>query len=55
MEIRNDIKALRSVAVTRTEFEDHEQRIRFLERWKYGIPATLIVAILGFASAISHS
>lgn len=25
---------------------DHETRLRLLERWKYGIPASMVMAIL---------
>lgn len=28
--------------------EDHEQRLRKVEIWKYAIPATLFVSLLGF-------
>lgn len=27
--------------------DDHEQRIRSLEAWKYGLPAALLMAIAG--------
>ena len=30
---------------------DHEQRIRWLEKWKWGLPATLITSI-GAAAAV---
>lgn len=34
---------------------DHEQRIRFLERWKWGLPATLITSITVAVAAFLNS
>ena len=31
---------------------DHEQRIRWLEKWKWGLPATLITSILAAGAVI---
>lgn len=35
------------VKESRRTDEDHEGRIRSLERWMYGIPVSLLVAIIG--------
>lgn len=34
--------------------DDHESRIRALEVWKYGIPISGIVAIIGAVAAFLH-
>jgi hypothetical protein len=51
LEVRNDVKDLKNTAVTTKEFQqssrDFELRIRKLERWKYGIPLTILAAALG--------
>lgn len=31
---------------------DHEARIRFIERWKYGLPATLVTAVIALAGVV---
>ncbi len=33
---------------------DHESRLRSLERWKYGIPAGLVLTIFSALSAVLH-
>lgn len=38
-----------------THQEDHEDRMRSLEKWKYGIPATLIMAAVAFLSGLIRS
>jgi hypothetical protein len=35
-----------------SEHRDHETRLRALERWRYGIPATLITAAVSVAIAV---
>jgi hypothetical protein len=32
--------------------EDHERRLRTLERWMYAIPASMIIAVIGAVVAI---
>lgn len=41
--VRDDVRSLRQSrdAVTDTQ-EDHEERIRALERWKYALPVTAL-------------
>lgn len=44
------------VALTRLQEQvssmpDHENRIRSLERWKYGLPVTGLTAIIAFAAS----
>jgi hypothetical protein len=55
-EIREDQKLMQaqlSVLVRREEVvEDHEDRIRGLEVWKYSIPPTLILAIAGLVTPL---
>ena len=34
---------------------DHEVRIRFIERWKYGLPATLVTSVVALIGvALTH-
>lgn len=48
-EIRFDLKALSAKVADQSAVEDHEHRIRGLERWKYAIPPSLL---LGAASIV---
>lgn len=50
LEVRHDVKQLKETIVTKEEAHDFESRIRLLERWKYGIPAVLIVVVANFVS-----
>ena len=53
LEIRADVRAL-DVKVDRLEREgtlftalqDHETRMRSLERWRYGIPVSILIAVI---------
>jgi predicted nucleic acid-binding Zn-ribbon protein len=49
-EIRADLKEVKERQVTKDDFEaqkkDYESRIRSLEKWRYGIPATGLIAVL---------
>ena len=55
-EIRADVKELNKKAErmeeAREEVEDHEDRLRSLERWKYGIPFSGILAISAAIAAL---
>lgn len=55
MPIEDDVAAVREdVAYMRAKIEalpDHETRIRRIERWMYGIPASLLVAVGGIVAA----
>lgn len=63
-EIRGDVKDLalkldridREGSIgTKAELNDHEQRIRKNETWRYAIPPTIIIALIGsFSPAILH-
>lgn len=44
--MRSDVQSLtQSRATTDDKLEDHESRLRSVERWKYGIPVTTICAV----------
>jgi len=54
LEIRDDVKTLdgkidqidkQGSIGTRDELQDHEGRIRSLEVWRYGIPASILIAL----------
>lgn len=55
-EIRQDVKALNVKAeqmeAARQDVVDHEDRLRSLERWKYGIPFSAIVAVSATLTAL---
>lgn len=56
MEIRQDVKALNVKAeqmeAARQDVEDHEDRLRSLERWKYGIPFSVVAAMSATLTAL---
>jgi len=56
-EIRSDVKDLKEQAAhmsqAREQITDHEQRMRSLERWKYGIPISGVLAVIGAITALS--
>lgn len=56
IEIRNDVKALQAQASkmeqARQEVKDHEERLRSLETWKYGIPLSGFSAIVAAVIAV---
>lgn len=56
MEIRQDVKALNVKAeqmeAARRDVEDHEDRLRSLERWKYGIPFSVVAAMSAALTAL---
>lgn len=35
--------------------DDHEKRIRLLEKFKYGIPASLVASVAAVVGALLHS
>lgn len=53
-EIRKDIKEMRADAVSKDSHADHERRIRGLEKWKYGIPVSALLAIGTALLSASH-
>jgi hypothetical protein len=48
MVLREDVAYIKG---TLENVHDHEQRIRWLEKWKWGLPATLVTSI-GAALAV---
>ena len=61
LEIRADVRSLdekidkidRMGSIgTREELIDHEQRIRGVERWKYGVPPSLLTGVAALVAAL---
>lgn len=57
MEIREDVKKLQAtvagqVSANTTARIDHESRLRSLERWRYGIPISGLVALGSIIAAL---
>jgi hypothetical protein len=54
--ISEDLSVVREdVAFIKAKIEalpDHETRIRRVERWMYGLPASLVLAVLGLVAAL---
>lgn len=40
-------------SLTKQRTEDHETRLRSLEKWRYGLPATLVLAVASIAVSIA--
>lgn len=53
-EIREDVKELKESVAPKIDVEDHEQRIRSLEKWRYGTGASLIAALGAAGVAVSQ-
>lgn len=52
-EIRGDIRALADKAeTTLVTISDHETRLRSLERWKYGIPLTVVASMCSVVATV---
>jgi hypothetical protein len=49
VEIRETLVAVTQIQEQVKDLPDHEQRLRSLERWKYGFPITGLVAISSLA------
>lgn len=44
--LRDDVKSLvQSNNTTAEKIADHEERLRSVEKWKFAVPATLVVAL----------
>ncbi|MEU8683127.1 MULTISPECIES: hypothetical protein [Streptomyces] len=43
---RMEVKLDYLIDVSRTRGEDHEKRLRALERWKYALPVSMFGAVL---------
>lgn len=47
--VREDVAFIKG---TLENVNDHEQRIRWLEKWKWGLPATLLTSVLAAGTII---
>jgi len=47
--LREDVAYIKG---TLENVNDHEQRIRWLEKWKWGLPATLITSVFAAGTVI---
>lgn len=47
--VREDVAYIKG---TLESVNDHEQRIRWLEKWKWGLPATLLTSVLAAGTII---
>lgn len=52
--LRQDVSHVREllethVAQSDLRYTDHEERIRSVERWKWGLPVTAILAVFGLS------
>ena len=47
--LREDVAYIKG---TLENVNDHEQRIRWLEKWKWGLPATLLTSVLAAGTVI---
>lgn len=51
--MRGDVRSLTETREnTRDILEDHESRMRALERWKYGIPVATLTGVVGIVAAV---
>jgi anti-sigma-K factor RskA len=54
--MRDDVRSLAQSSRTAEERQnDHESRIRSLERWRYGIPASVVAAVVAAGAAMYPS
>ncbi|MEU3686976.1 hypothetical protein [Streptomyces narbonensis] len=54
--LRDDVRSLTQHNESTAEtLDDHEERIRAIERWKYAIPAGLLTGIGGAVTAFMKS
>lgn len=51
-EVRKTSEAVLTMAPQAGVLTDHESRLRTLERWKYGVPASLVTALAAVVVAI---
>jgi hypothetical protein len=53
IEVRGDVRSLvEGREDTDKTLEDHEQRLRSIERWKYGAPLATLIAVGSTVAAI---
>lgn len=44
--LREDVRGLTQTSeAVRTELADHEERLRAIERWRYGAPAAVVIGL----------
>ncbi|MDH6108856.1 hypothetical protein P3T36_002987 [Kitasatospora sp. MAP12-15] len=54
--MRDDVRTLTQTNVTvHTQLTDHEERLRGLERWKYGLPIAAFSGALATGAALFSS
>jgi hypothetical protein len=54
--LRDDVRSLvQSNAAVQTTLDDHETRIRSVERWKYAVPTATVGAIVSAGITIAKS
>lgn len=54
--LRDDVRSLtQSNESTHRTLEDHEDRLRTIERWKYSVPAAVITALVSAGVAVSKT
>jgi hypothetical protein len=54
--LRDDVRSLvQSNAAVQTALDDHETRIRSVERWKYAVPTATVGAIIGAGITIAKA
>lgn len=51
VEIRDDLREMRAELASKETTEDHEVRIRYVERWVYGIPPAFLLSVAGIVTA----
>jgi hypothetical protein len=54
--LRDDVRSLvQSNAAVQTTLDDHETRIRSVERWKYAVPTATVGAIISAGITIAKA
>ena len=54
--LRDDVRSLvQSNENVHQTLDDHEERLRTIERWKYSIPAAVVTALVSAAVAVTKS
>jgi hypothetical protein len=54
--LRDDVRSLvQSNAAVQTTLDDHESRIRSVERWKYAVPTATVGAIISAGITIAKA
>jgi hypothetical protein len=54
--LRDDVRSLvQSNENVHQTLDDHEERLRTIERWKYSIPAAVVTALISAGVAVSKT